>query len=277
LSVPNKLYDVIQIGYGPVGQTCAALLGRLGHDVVFERHSGLYALPRAGHIDHEIMRVFQSVGAAGPILEDLFRCSRYRWRNQHGETLVDIDWSKDGISGWASDYLFYQPYIENALNTAVRSRPNVEVHHGWEAQKIRQHPDFAELDLTAVRVLENGSVSHGEQRTVRARYVIGTDGANSLVRNGSGIAMDDLGFNEQWLVTDFRQKHALSFEFDNGQICDPARPLCLGRRGSLHLQPLGREKHRGGRLVRRTIVSGFVAASRGRHLAGSSVGSGQWH
>lgn len=231
-----KLHDVVQVGYGPVGQTLAALLGKQGIDVaVYERHAGLYALPRAGHIDHEIMRIFQSIGCAQPILDDAHRCSTYGWRNQRGETLLDIDWSQDGISGWASDYLIYQPYLEDALDRAVRSLPSVSVQHGWEAVGLEQHPDHVEVTFAAGALGSDG-VYHqsGERRTVRARYVVGVDGANSFVRAASGLRLDDLGFREQWLVTDFRQRRPLSFEFDNGQICDPARPLCLFQLGKTH-------------------------------------------
>jgi len=38
----ETIHEVVQIGYGPVGQVAAALLGRAGHDVaVFERHESL--------------------------------------------------------------------------------------------------------------------------------------------------------------------------------------------------------------------------------------------
>ncbi len=230
-----ETYDVVQIGFGPVGQVNAAALGKLGHKVgVFERFGGLYALPRAGHVDHEIVRAFQSIGAADKMLNDAFRCSKYSWRNQHGETLLDIDWSYEGISGWASDYLIYQPYVEDALNQAVRRQPSVTVHHGWSAVSIEPHDDYVEVEL-AQGVLEGTTYRlTGERRRVRGRYLVGADGANSIVRSESNISLIDKGFNEQWLVTDFRQKHPLHFEFDNGQICDPARPMCLFQLGKTH-------------------------------------------
>ena len=56
----NEIYDVVQIGYGPVGQTMADLLGKTGHSVaVFERWPLTFSLPRAATFDHEIMRVFK--------------------------------------------------------------------------------------------------------------------------------------------------------------------------------------------------------------------------
>jgi hypothetical protein len=44
----------------------------------------------------------------------------------------------------------------------------------------------------------------------------------------------DLGFRENWLVMDFKQKRPVRLDFDNGQICDPARPLCLFQLGKRH-------------------------------------------
>lgn len=229
------IYDVVQIGYGPVGQVSAAALGKLGRNVaVFEKFGSLYALPRAGHVDHEIMRGLQSVGAVSKMLEDAFRCAKYGWRNQHGQTLLEIDWDYSGVSGWGSDYLIYQPYVEDALDAAVKRSPTVAVHHGWQAMEIVEHDEFVEVEL-AQGMFDGASYTlTGERQRVRGRYLVGADGANSKVREAAGIALIDRGFKERWLVTDFRQKRPLSFDFDNGQICDPARPMCLFQLGQTH-------------------------------------------
>ena len=61
-------YDVIVVGFGPVGQVAANLLGRDGASVaVFETANSIYNLPRAAHFDAETMRVFQAIGLSEEI------------------------------------------------------------------------------------------------------------------------------------------------------------------------------------------------------------------
>ncbi|MFK9892515.1 FAD-dependent monooxygenase, partial [Escherichia coli] len=90
----------------------------------------------------------------------------------------------------------------DALNQAVRRQPSVAVHHGWSAVGVEQGDDWVEVELAQGVLEETGYRLTGERRRVRGRYLVGADGANSVVRSLSGIAMVDRGFNEQWLVTD---------------------------------------------------------------------------
>ncbi|MFD9892422.1 bifunctional 3-(3-hydroxy-phenyl)propionate/3-hydroxycinnamic acid hydroxylase [Amycolatopsis sp. NPDC059027] len=229
-------YDVVQIGYGPVGQTMAALLGQCGHRVaVFERWPGLYGRARAGHVDHEIMRIFQSLGIAERIERDMVRATKYVFRNARGETLLTFDWDADGISGWPSDYIMYQPSIEDALDAAVRAQPTVSVHQGWEATALTRHEDHVEVTLREITTSPDGEkIAGARTRTVRGRYLVGADGANSFVRDRLGTTQTDFGFRETWFVCDLEPKVPLDFGFDNGQVCDPARPHCLFQLGTRH-------------------------------------------
>ena len=57
------MFDVAIIGCGPVGAFAANLLGQSGLSVlVIEQEAHPYPLPRAVHLDHEMMRLFQSAG-----------------------------------------------------------------------------------------------------------------------------------------------------------------------------------------------------------------------
>jgi 2-polyprenyl-6-methoxyphenol hydroxylase-like FAD-dependent oxidoreductase len=232
----DNVFDVIQIGYGPVGQTTAALLGRDGLDVAaFERWPELYGRARAGHVDHEVMRIFQSLGAAGDVEAHAHLAEHYTFRNGKGETLVEFDYNAENPSGWRSDYIVYQPDVETALNRAVEQCPTVQVHQGWEATAVEQGPDSVSVTVQRVDRDASGRRTLGaESRVVRGRYLVAADGANSFVRAATGIGWTDLGFRSTWLVVDLVPTGPMSFGFDNGQVCDPARPHCLFQLGKSH-------------------------------------------
>jgi len=233
----HEIHDVVQIGMGPVGLTMAAVLGQAGHRVaVVERHEGLYGLPRAGHIDHEIMRILQSLDAEGPTLADSYPTTEYVWVNAEGETLLEFDWGARGLSGYNSDYMQYQPVLEDALAARIRADDHVTIRNGWEATAFHDRGDHIEVVVNRTRV-EAGNprpVVTDERRVLRGRYLIGADGAGSAVRRWLGIERDDLGFNERWLDVDARKKRELHFDFDCGQICDPRRPTCVLPLGKRH-------------------------------------------
>ena len=62
----------------------------------------------------------------------------------------------------------------------------------------------------------------GELQTFTGRVVLGCDGANSTIRELTGITMDDLGFTERWLMVDIQVEDGLSTWDGVEQICDPA-------------------------------------------------------
>lgn len=237
IKMSTQVFDVVVIGLGPVGLTMAATLAQLNRKVaVIERHAGLYGMPRAGHIDHEIVRLLQSLKAEGPVLNDSYPTLEYVWKNQHGETLLDFDWGAEGVSGFHSDYMQYQPILEDALFSAISNHPNVTMFRGWEAGEFTEGPDCIDVTLfkTEVKPGQTFPVRTEHSETIRGRYLAGADGANSVVRRWMGIERDDLGFNEKWLDVDARKKRDFQLDFDCGQICDPARPVTILPLGKRH-------------------------------------------
>ncbi|GAA2094425.1 bifunctional 3-(3-hydroxy-phenyl)propionate/3-hydroxycinnamic acid hydroxylase [Streptomyces albiaxialis] len=225
-------YDVVQIGCGPVGQAMAALLGRYGHRVgVFERWPAPYPLPRAGHLDHETMRILQSAGAAHDFEPYAIPVHDYDWFNADGELLLHLDWSRPTPSGWKSDYLMFQPDLQDALLAAVRRRPSAELHWGWHATGFTWYDDHVEVALAHGTSVDGVWRPDGVTRTVTAAWLIGADGANSAVREAAGLDREDLGFEEDWLVVDIEPDDpGLRIDMpEAAQLCDPARPVSLFR------------------------------------------------
>jgi len=211
--------DVLVVGYGPVGQSLAAMLGGAGHAVIVcERRRGRHETPRAVHFDHEIMRIFQSLGIAEDVIRIADPARLYEFLDRDGEVLARLPREWNAPSGWDASYHFYQPELEEVLDAAVREIPTVDVRSGTAVVDLRQEADHV------VATLEDGSV-------VTARYVVGADGANSEVRKLCGIRTEDLGFRGDWLVVDVRPRpgaRALDIPH-TGQILNPTRPNHMAR------------------------------------------------
>jgi len=230
--------DVAIVGYGPVGQALAALLGRAGHRVmVFERFKDIYRLPRAVHLDHEIMRLLQLLGLADVLAEELVPVDDYRWLGGDGELLLRFDRYGLAPSGWEGDYMFFQPELEAAIHRHACIPFGVSVERGWVAEGLKDAGDHVQLTVHRVSEEEPGQLARtGEHRTVRARWLVGADGANSFVREACGISRRDLGFRERWLVVDAEPDDmgALAHLPVASQRCDPARPTTIVRSGPRH-------------------------------------------
>ncbi len=231
-------FDVAIIGYGPVGQTLSALLGRAGHRVVvFERFNEVYRLPRAVHLDHEIMRLLQSLGLSEVLADEMVPVDEYRWIGADGELLLRFEPRSPAASGWEGDYMFFQPELERAIDRHACAPAGVTVVRGWAAEGLVQSDEQVELSLRRVTEQEPGRLAlTGETATVSARWVVGADGANSFVREASGISRRDLGFRERWLVVDVEPHDmaAVAHLPIASQRCDPSRPTTIVQSGPRH-------------------------------------------
>jgi len=203
----SMTYDVAIVGYGPVGALLANLLGQAGLSVaVYERDTAIHPLPRAVHFDGEVMRIFQSAGLADHIALAARPSSQgMHFVNAAGQTLiVRRGINGPGPQGWPNNWYFHQPMLEQILREGVGRFPHVEVHLGHEVA------DVAGLD---------------------ARYIVGCDGARSLVRRAVGGRTCDLGLHQPWLVVDLlcdpSSRRVKELPDYTVQLCDPARPMTV--------------------------------------------------
>jgi len=225
----NQTFDVAIVGYGPVGAVLANLLGRDGVRVqVFERDREIYKLPRAVHFDDEVMRIFQSIGLRDGDLGETAPMLGYQFLNADRELLFDFDL---GVTeqGWRPDYMFHQPDLERVLREAVEARESVSVHLEHEVTGLSEQDDHVVLDVGDIRgATDRGGAGGGTSRRVRAKFLIGCDGASSFVRKALGLPLEDLVFEEPWLVVDAtvtKSPATLGLPSMPTQLCDPARPI----------------------------------------------------
>lgn len=220
--------DVAIVGYGPTGQLLALLLGRLGHRVtVIDRWPDLYPLPRAVHFDHEIARILQAAGVIDDVNRVAETIDTYQWRNAEREMLLELDWRGIGPSGWPISNMFSQPELERVLHRHVQAQPTVTVYQGWSVNSLTQDEHGVTLAMEHGEVRDGVWRAAGERREIRARWVVGADGANSTVRRLLGIEMHDLGFAFDWLVVDVLPRVEREWNPKTWQLCDPTRPTTV--------------------------------------------------
>lgn len=201
-------YDVAIVGYGPVGQLLAALLGQRGFRVMaLERYREIYPKPRAVHFDHEVARILQAVGIradSNPIIEPYN--DWYEWKNAARQTLLKVDWRGVGPSYWHTSNFFSQPELEHDLDAHARSHPSVELRRDCRVVDLAQDAEGVDI------VVRRHTGDDEDAETLRARYVVGCDGANSTVRGLLGIEVADLGFFFDWLILDMIPNDPMHFD-----------------------------------------------------------------
>jgi 3-(3-hydroxy-phenyl)propionate hydroxylase len=223
-------FDVAIVGYGPVGQSLAIMLGAMGRrTIVLEREPRPYHLPRACHFDHEGMHIFGMMGLADAVSAVSVPAREYLLLRGDGSLLADLPRTWTTPSGWHPSYHFYQPDVEAILDARARALPGVTVRRGVTVVDVDDRGDHVRL------VTDAGA---GPADRIEARFVIGADGANSVVRRRAGIACRDLGFAATWAVADVRVKdgHAVPRIPDTAQICDPRQPMHMAWLGGRHLR-----------------------------------------
>ncbi len=211
--------DVLVAGFGPTGALAASLLGQRGiRTLAIDRHRDVYDKPRAIAIDHEILRLFDNIGLAEKIAPHIAPFPASEHYGTEGQLIRRIDMVPPPYPlGYTPTMVFSQPPVEAAMRAHAASYPSVTIDLGTELLDVEQTAH----GVTAHLRTDSGQISH-----VTAKYLIACDGASSPVRERLGIALDDLAFDEPWLVVDILvHDHAIAkLPTNAAQYCDPARP-----------------------------------------------------
>jgi 3-(3-hydroxy-phenyl)propionate hydroxylase len=219
-------FDVAIVGYGPIGETLANLLGKMGYRVgVFEREPSVYHIPRASHLDAETMRVYQSVDLADDLEKILIGAKGYDYVNEEGKVLLKFAKPEgmNDVHGWNNHYRYYQPRLETFLRDGAARFPNVQVFLNRDVTHLQQEDQFVKL---TVKSTENANET---ENVYTAAFVVGCDGGRSTVRHQMGVTMYDIGLRQQWLVIDVKLKDGVKRPDTLPQIgiqyCEPSRPV----------------------------------------------------
>jgi len=176
--------DVVVVGCGTTGLVLARLLALEDLRVALVDTMRLpRSFPRATHLDDETMRTFQTLGLAH-LEQDFSLMGLHRLYDAEWRPVLEVDFASTLTDqNWQSDYQFHQPDFEAILRGMAHSHPRSSHYFGWEATGLTAASDTATL-----RICER---STGEERSLRAAYVVGCDGAHSFVqRQMRGTQLD---------------------------------------------------------------------------------------
>lgn len=216
----SRHFPVVIVGAGPTGITAATLLAQHGVEcLVLDRWPGVYPQPRAVHLDDEIYRVISRLGAG----DEFAAISRPTLGlrlvdNRSRRSRVLAEFNRDPArrpNGFPQANMFDQPELEAVLRANLKRYPNAQLRGDAEVTELTDNGSCIRVTFTD---RHDGRVQH-----VEADYLLGCDGANSVVRAQIGSAMRDLNFEQRWLVADVASEADLGQWDGVHQVCDPVR------------------------------------------------------
>lgn len=205
--LPDEV-DVLIVGTGPAGMIAAAQLSQFPNITtrIVERRPGRLVIGQADGIQARSVETFQAFGFAERIIAEAYRITEMAfWKPDPTDPskIVRAAVTQDDPTGVSEfphlivnqarvlDY-----FAEVAANSPTRMKPD----YGYE---------FVGLDIAdegdhpvTVKLVHTAGEREGRERTVRAKYVMGADGARSKVRDAIGCHMAGDKANHAWGVMD---------------------------------------------------------------------------
>jgi phenol 2-monooxygenase (NADPH) len=210
-SVPGEV-DVLIIGCGPAGLTLAAQLSAFADikTCIIEQKSGPLRLGQADGIACRTMEMFEAFGFAERVAKEacwINETTFWKPDEKQREHIVRsgrVQDVEDGLSEFPHVVL-NQARIHDCYLDVMRNAPaRLEPHYARRLVdlEIDESGDNANPYRVTARLERIDGVQKGQTETVRARYVVGCDGARSTVRKSIGRALTGDSANHAWGVMD---------------------------------------------------------------------------
>jgi 3-(3-hydroxy-phenyl)propionate hydroxylase len=158
----------------------------------------------------------QAAGDVDVALRESFPIRRYVTYDRDMKPLVEYQWDEDHPCGYPIKTATYQPYIEDSMDEGARDN-GVRVNTGWRVTGLTQDEDGVNVIAAPWSREEVGeNLKPALTKTIRARYVVGADGARSVVREILGVEREDFHYRDAWLSVDIERRECLPTQFMYG-------------------------------------------------------------
>ncbi|TWF47454.1 FAD-binding monooxygenase [Neorhizobium alkalisoli] len=208
-SVPDEV-DVLIVGCGPAGLTLAAQLAAFPsiRSVIVDQKLGPLQLGQADGVACRTMEMFEAFGFAEKVLKESY------WVNETAFWKPDevnrnnivrqgrVQDVEDGLSEMPHVILNQARVHDFYLDVMRRSPSRLEPHYGRLLTELVIDADPSNAYPVTARFERADEGHKGEIEMVRARYVVGCDGARSTVRRSLGRELKGDSANQAWGVMD---------------------------------------------------------------------------
>ncbi len=197
--------DVLIVGSGPAGAVLAAQLSTFPaiNTRLVERRRGPLELGHADGVACRTVEMFEAFGMSAKLIREAYWVNEtVFWRpSQEGRSKIvragRVQDVEDGLSEFPHVIVNQARMQEYLLEYMRKSPTRLEPNYGVE---------FVRLDVDSPReypvLVTLRSVATGSERSIRAKYVVGCDGARSGVRQSIGAELCGDYANHAWGVMD---------------------------------------------------------------------------
>ncbi len=185
--------EVLIVGAGPTGMALRLALDRLGvASLLVDQHAAGLNTSRAAVIHARTLEVLEPLGVVPDLVTAGMQATDFRVR-EAGKVLLHI-----GFQGLPSRYPYALMCPQNVTEAILAGRLGDGLGSVWRPARLLSFTETGDR-VSAELARPDGSVQH-----VQARWIVGCDGADSVVRQQAGIDFVGGNYAETFVLADVR-------------------------------------------------------------------------